>query len=148
MRAALAADVRLGALPVSELVKAHPELDSVPHLEMLGPDRRVAVAGRARSMGYDPIPDLLKVHCPVLVVLAENDANVPVDESIRRFETVAAARPAGQFHIEVIAGATHLFRREGAGPASDLPREPATADDYLTGYLDLMADWIAAKSGA
>lgn len=141
------ADAALERLAVPEFVKERPELDSVPRFDRPPLSGSLdAIAGSSPDMDYDPIPVLMDLKCPALVVLAENDANVPPDESFRQFRLVAKSRPG--VRVEVLAGAGHSFtatpvsERDGA----DLLRRPLTRDEYYPGYLDVMAGWLAEAS--
>jgi pimeloyl-ACP methyl ester carboxylesterase len=142
------ADAALEAIAVPEFVKERPELDSVPHFDrppLNGP--LDALAGDSPDMAYDPIPTLVSLRCPTLVVLAEHDANVPPDESLRQFELVAKSRP--DVHVEVLAGAGHSFTATAISErdGSELLRRPLRQEQYYPGYLDFMATWLAAVTG-
>jgi dienelactone hydrolase len=144
LAAVIGADAALGGIAVPEFVRERPELDSVPHFDrppLNGP--LDALAGDSPDMAYDPIPTLMSLRCPTLVVLAEHDANVPPDESLRQFRLVAKSRP--DVRVEMLSGAGHSFT---ATPVSErnggeLFRRPLTRDEYYPGYLDLMAGWLA-----
>jgi dienelactone hydrolase len=147
LAAAIRGNRELAELPVPEFVKANPLLSSVPPFDSpLLASPGATVPGASPEMGYDPIPSLESVSCPVLVVMAEHDANVPVAESVRRFESVAAGR-AAEFRVEVIPGAQHSFTVAGYTDRDGM-REPLTAEQFLPGYLAQMAQWIAATAGA
>ncbi|MEP6870220.1 MAG: alpha/beta hydrolase [Anaerolineaceae bacterium] len=144
----LSADESLAALPVSPLVRDFPQFDPVPHLERPPGNRlRAEMGGALPEMAYDPVPALERVRCPVLAVLAENDQNLPVPESVARFETVAAGRSPGAFQIEVLESADHLFSANGEG-ADDSHLRPRDAADFRPGFLEMMADWMAERTGA
>lgn len=145
----LGADTTLRALPIPDFVKADPNLDSIPPLDRFPPRELLArIAGARPDLGYDPISSLAGLSCPVLVVLAERDANVPVAESVLRFEALARARPPGDVTVVVLPGADHTFTSpaaSGEAPA-DVPGAPRTADQFISGYLRLMAQWMAAHA--
>jgi len=138
--ATIRADRRLDALPVPDFVKANPVLDSVPRVDSpMFAALKAHMGGTSPDMAYDPIPTLGALHCPVLVVLAEHDENVPVAASLLRFESVAQTNAA--FRIEVIPGAGHTFDA-GMAEYTNVPR-PASA--FIPGYLELMGGWMAAQ---
>lgn len=144
------ADTKLEALPVPAFVMANPLLDSVPRFDRPPLDGDLAsMAGTVPSMAYDPVPDLRKLRWPTLVVLAENDENLPVSESVRIFSDLARSRPVGEFEVVVVQGVGHAFTRQPMadrdGGASPLP---LTAADFAPGYLDTMASWLARRLGA
>lgn len=139
--AASAADERLQALPLTPFLRDHPEFDPVPRFEspLLTAPRRLA--GTLPDMAYDPVSDLAAVRCPVLVVLAGDDENVPVAASLERFRAASEARGGEPFLIEVVAGANHAFsRRPDASPG------PLAGDAFLPGYLEGMARWAASRT--
>ncbi|MEO9253981.1 MAG: alpha/beta hydrolase [Tepidiformaceae bacterium] len=141
----LGGDQALAAMPMSALVRDNPQFDPVPHVDRRPwNDLRAAMGGVMPEMAYDPIPALENVQCPVLVVLAENDQNLPVQESVARFRGVAALRPAAAFRIEIMEGADHLFSAPGA-LAEDSHLRAREAADFRPGFLALMADWMAGQ---
>ena len=149
LRAIIEADPKLQALPIPEMVRARPELDSVPRFDspMLA-NLREAAKGANPDMGFDPIPALQQVTCPILAVLAEFDANVPMAESVARFAEVAASRKGAEFRIEVLPGAGHEFARGTLSNASnpDWATRPRRREEFREGYLELMAGWIAGHA--
>ena len=138
----LKADSRLHELPVPEMVKANPALDSVPRFESaLFQDIKGRLGGLNPDMAFDPIPSLRAVTCPVFIVLAEHDANLPTPESARRFGEVARERGDGSVRVEVMPGVGHEFGIAGAFPTS-----PPARADFVSGYLEMMANWLAAAA--
>lgn len=137
-------DSALDNIEVPDFVRERPELDSVPRFDrppLSGPPE--ALAGTSPDMGYDPIPVLMRLSCPTLIVLAENDANTAPMDSLARFELVRSGRPG--VRVEVLPGADHQFSASGGRPRT--PGTVRTVADYYPGYLDLMAGWIAEVTG-
>ena len=145
---AIRADPAVAALPVSDLVKANPRLDSVPRFGTPAfDDIRGRLGGISPDFAFDPIPVLEQLSCPVLVVLAEEDANVPLALSLPRFEAVARAK-RGSFEVRVLSGADHLFSSPeyAARSAGESIHPPRKAADYRADFLAPMAQWVAVQS--
>ena len=148
LAATLGEDRQLAGLPTPEFVRANPLLDSVPRLG------RDPVAGaksyfpdRRPDMGYDPIPRIEQLRCPVLIVLAEHDANLPMSLSLPRFEALAA-RPRTDRTVRVLPGADHLFSRRPTSEREDpeVLRRPRDRSEFASGYMELMAGWLSDRA--
>ena len=150
LRAVIEADAVIPTLEPSALVLADPRFDPVPRFDTpLLADPRTALRGLAPEMGYDPMPALQSLRCPVLVVLAEDDEALPMALTVPRFEALAAARGDGSFRVEVLPGADHAFRSDAYRARTDryTAHAPRTAADLRPGYLELMADWMQSVTG-
>jgi dienelactone hydrolase len=140
-------DPQLAALRVPDFVRDRPELDSVPRFDSpLFKNLKTRSKGSAAHMGYDPIPSLARVRCPILIVEAEGDANVPVPQSLARFAALAA-NPNVNLTVEVIPGTDHLFSKDQLSERSnpEVLLEPRTAAQFTDGYLSLMTNWMAEQ---
>jgi pimeloyl-ACP methyl ester carboxylesterase len=138
----IGADAALDALPVPEMVKSNPMLDAIPRFDSPNlRDLKEQGAGRVPGMGFDPIPSLRKVACPVHIVLAEHDHNLPTPESARRFGEVATERGDGSLTVEIVPDVDHRFGL--VGDFLMIPKRP----DFVAGYLEGMAKWMAAVEG-
>lgn len=144
-RTVIEADEALAALPITDLARSNPNFHPVPPFASPLVANLRENRGSVPELGYDPVPSLAKLACPVLVVLAEDDANVPMSLSLPKFEGLAAARRDGSFRVEVLPGADHLFSSEAYRPFADQAtlHPPLRAEDYRPGYLELMAHWMA-----
>lgn len=141
-RAVIEGDSALAELPVSDMVRAMPWLDSVPRFgSAMFQGLRAERGATNPDMGFEPLPALRNVHCPILAVLAENDENLPSTESARRFAELAAERPPGAFTVHVIPGVGHQF-----GVDVRFPPVPPRRSDFVDGYLRLMAGWLRANT--
>jgi pimeloyl-ACP methyl ester carboxylesterase len=143
-------DEVLQRLPTPEFVKASPYLDSVPRFDHpLFQDFKTRLKGLNPGMGFDPIPVLEVLECPVLIVLAEADKNLPAKESFRVFEALAARKRAGQIRIEMLPDTDHSFSRGGASDREnpELFSTPRREEDFRKGYLQLMTNWAAENVG-
>ncbi len=146
LKATMESDAHLQGLPVTEMVRRDPALDSIPRMDSpILANLRTTAKGINPGMGFDPIPALRKVTCPVLAVLAEHDRNLPTAESVARFAEVAASRKGTEFRIEVLPGASHQFTREVSPSVStdENVLRPKAREEFREGYLELMAGWMA-----
>jgi hypothetical protein len=89
-----------------------------------------------RCQDHDPVPDALRLRCPLLAVFGGADELVSVADSTRLFS--AAACHPGRCHraaltVEVFPGASHRIQ---VGADADM----------APGYLDILARWINAKA--
>lgn len=142
------ADEALQRLRTPEFVKASPYLDSVPRFDHpIFQDFKTRLKGLNPGMGFDPIPVLEVLECPVLIVLAEADKNLPAQESLRLFEALAARKRAGQFRIEMLPDTDHSFSGGGISDreSPELFSTPRSEEDFRNGYLQLMTAWAAEK---
>jgi pimeloyl-ACP methyl ester carboxylesterase len=146
--AIIAADPAIAALPLSDLVKANPQLDSVPRFgSPMFADLKTSLRGISPDFAFDPIPVLERLTCPVLIVLAEHDANVPIAASQPRFEALARARP-GSVEVRVLPGADHRFSSPeyAARTSGQTVHPPRKAIDYRPDFLGPVAGWVSRLS--
>lgn len=146
LRAVIESDTRLAQQPVSPLAKTHPNLDAVPRFDGMLSDVR-ALGGSAPDFGFDPMPVLRSLTCPILIVEAENDSNLPIGASLEHFRRLADARP-GEVILRIVAGANHSFTtaQYSASHPENNVHGPLTAGDFLPGYLEAMGEWMATAS--
>ena len=92
------------------------------------------------NFGYDPVPVLERVKCPLLIIFGGKDSDVPLEESLRRL--VPALNGAGNRSvIEIFPNAGHDLRVEPSkGEPWDFPR-------FAPGYLELLASWVKLQTG-
>ena len=88
------------------------------------------------QMGYDPLPALERVKCPVLAIFGELDTLTPVNETIANYRAGFAKTSNQNTAIHVFPKADHA-----------LLVWPGTADKahwpiLAAGYVDLVTQWI------
>ena len=88
------------------------------------------------QMGYDPMPALENVKCPVLAIFGELDTLTPVAESIDNYRRGLAKAANKDVTIRVFSNADHALL-VWPGPA-DRAHWPTLA----AGYVEMMTDWI------
>jgi pimeloyl-ACP methyl ester carboxylesterase len=91
---------------------------------------------------YDPAPALQKVACPVLALFGELDNQVPPGLNREPMEKALRAGGNNDWQIKVLPKANHLFLPSVTGNPAEYP---AMEKQFVPGFLDLMADWIARR---
>ena len=87
------------------------------------------------NFGYDPVPVLERVKCPLLIIFGGKDTDVPLEESLRRL-VPALHGAGGRSVIEIFPNAGHDLRVEPSkGEPWDFPR-------FAPGYLELLPSWV------
>ncbi len=96
-----------------------------------------AHASWERLSSYEPAPDLARLRCPLLAVLAAEDRSTPTELTAQAFRQ--SARPAGAppFDVRVLAGVGHELLEF---PPSGLPRLPPD-------YPALVVQWVKSVVG-
>jgi pimeloyl-ACP methyl ester carboxylesterase len=88
------------------------------------------------QMGYDPMPALENVTCPVLAIFGELDTLTPVPETLENYRTGLAKAGNTNGIIRIFSNADHALL---VWPrATDQDHWPVLAP----GYLAMMTDWI------
>jgi pimeloyl-ACP methyl ester carboxylesterase len=87
-------------------------------------------------MGYDPMPALEKVTCPVLAVFGELDTLTPVDETTRNLRDGLQKAKNRDVTIKVFPNADHALL---VWPG---PNDQAHWPTLAVGYVDTLLDWI------
>jgi pimeloyl-ACP methyl ester carboxylesterase len=87
-------------------------------------------------MGYDPMPGLEKVTCPVLAVFGEIDALTPVAETTANYRNGLGQAGNKDVTIKVFPSADHALL------VWPKPNDQAHWPVLAAGYLDAMTSWI------
>ena len=85
------------------------------------------------AVDYDPQAALRKVQCPLLGIFGEVDDLVPASASAAIYRRELSASGNADFLTKVFRSADHRIKVNG---------------ELAPGYLDLMTDWIRARTGA
>jgi len=88
------------------------------------------------QMGYDPMPALARVKCPILAVFGELDTYTPVTQTIANYRTGAAKSGNRDCTLKVFPNADHSLL------VWPKPNDPAHWPVLAAGYLDTMKRWI------
>jgi hypothetical protein len=87
--------------------------------------------------GFDPVPVLEKVHCPVLAVLGARDTFVPAEKSARIWREALAKAGNEGVTIRVFPDGDHSLIACKSGGL----KETARARNFVPGYFDTLRDW-------
>jgi pimeloyl-ACP methyl ester carboxylesterase len=86
-----------------------------------------------RKQGHDPIPDVLRLRCPLLAIFGGADELVPIADSIGLFGTAAChpdRHPQATLTIEVFPHANHRIQ---------------IGTDLAPGYLESVGRWVTGR---
>lgn len=93
------------------------------------------------QMGYDPLPALERVNCPILAVFGELDISSPVAQTTANYRKAAAKSGNSDYTLKVLPNADHSLL------VWPKPADPAHWPVLAPGYLDTMRNWIHARVG-
>ncbi|MGQ0760819.1 MAG: alpha/beta hydrolase family protein [Acidobacteriota bacterium] len=99
------------------------------------------LSGFRSQIDFDPAKTWEQVHCPVLVLLGELDANVPSKASAAIMERGLKSGGNRDYSVRVLSKANHgLFEAEtGYSPEWPLLKR------YVPGYMDGITDWLRKR---
>ena len=93
---------------------------------------------------YDPVPTLAKVKRPVLVIIGENDLQVPPAENLPRIEQALRRGGNTDFRVMRLARLNHLLQTSRTG----LPLEYAQIEETIApAALEAISGWIREHTG-
>jgi pimeloyl-ACP methyl ester carboxylesterase len=81
---------------------------------------------------YEPVEPLERIRCPILAIFGEADVLVPVDVSVKIFESAQASAPNRDITTVVFPGADHRIKIDG---------------EFAPGYFEAITDWIWDRIG-
>ena len=97
--------------------------------------------GLRRQIDFDPATTWEEVHCPVLALLGESDANVPSKVSAAIMEGGLKKSGNKEYTIRILPKANHgLFEAE-TGYSTESPR----LTRYVPGYMDGITQWLLKR---
>ena len=93
-------------------------------------------------LSYDPAPTLVKVKCPVLVLIGENDVQVPPEENVRAIRRALVAGGNTDHTAIIPPRLNHFYQTSVTG----LPDEYARIEEtFAPTVLELMTGWILKR---
>ena len=93
------------------------------------------------QMGYDPMPALQGVKCPILTVFGELDMSTPVAQTTANYAKAVATSGNTDYTLKVFPNADHALL------VWPKPGDTAHWPILAPGYLDTMRDWINKRVG-
>ncbi|MDQ1292203.1 MAG: Hydrolase 4 protein [Actinomycetota bacterium] len=101
----------------------------------------------ARVAGYDPVPVLAAIRCPLLALYGQDDVFIPVEESLRVLERTLAASRHEDHDMVVVPHADHGLRIfTGDGP-TQLVYGHYSPGEIAPGVLELIVTWLDRRIG-
>jgi dienelactone hydrolase len=91
-------------------------------------------------MRHDPLVEVKKIRVPVLFIYGGADPWVPVPESVKRLDALAAAQPNVEYRV--IAGANHTMQRLAKEDMAFDPVALKAARPDTPQYFMVLADWL------
>lgn len=96
-------------------------------------------------LAYDPRPNLMKIHVPVLAINGDKDLQVPPKEDLEGIEQALKDGGNKDYKIVLLPNLNHLFQTTKTGA----PSEYAQIEETLApAALQTMGDWIVAHTTA
>ena len=117
---------------VAFLPQVPPPLDS---------EKNSFLNGLKRQIDFDPAQTWEQVHCPVLVLLGELDANVPVKASAPIMERGLKKAGNRDYSIRILPKANHGLFEAHTGYTPEWP----LLKRYVPGYMDGITDWLSKR---
>lgn len=91
-----------------------------------------------RINSFEPAPVLMKVTCPILVILGERDTITPVPETIANIEKALNESKNKNYKVTVFPKGNHSLLEAETGGEKERPYLKNT----VASYYDVMTDWI------
>jgi uncharacterized protein len=96
------------------------------------------LSGLRKQIDFDPASVWQQVHCPVLVLLGELDANVPAKKSADIIKRQLEKGGNRDHTIKILPRANHGLFESQTGYSIEWPR----LTRYVPGYMDGITDWL------
>jgi dienelactone hydrolase len=91
---------------------------------------------------YEPAAVLSRIRVPVLAIGGSLDQQVPSDENLPAIRTALSGNPDAT--VKELPGLNHFFQTAVTGALGEYDQIPET---FAPGAMDLIAEWILARSG-
>ncbi len=95
-------------------------------------------------VGYDPVPTLSKVKCPVLAINGEKDLQVPPETNLPLIRKALAAGGNKNFEADELPGLNHLFQTAKTGGIGEYSEIEETMSPVA---MEKVASWILKVAG-
>ncbi len=93
-------------------------------------------------LSHEPLLDLSKVRCPMLILNGEKDLQVDAAQNIPPIEETLKKAKHQDYTIKVLPGLNHLFQHSETGSTSEYGNLTET---FSPEALELMGSWIAKR---
>jgi alpha-beta hydrolase superfamily lysophospholipase len=88
---------------------------------------------------YDPAPDIESISCPVLILFAGKDMQVPVSLNKDPMEAALMKDGVRNFDTFIFPDANHLFQKADTGMYDEYAKLPK---EFVDGFLVTISQWI------
>ena len=89
------------------------------------------------NAGFDPVPVLRQVRCPVLAIFGERDTLVPPKPSADIWRTTLKEAGNRDVTVKLFTDGDHGLRETSGGTLKDL----ATSRGFVPGYFEMQRTW-------
>lgn len=114
----------------------------LPHVPTpLDSEKNSYLNGLRRQIDFDPAKIWEQVHCPVLVLLGEHDANVPSKASAALIERGLKNAGNPDFTVRILSTGNHGLFESKTRYNTEWPR----LRRYVPGYMNGITDWLRKR---
>ena len=94
-------------------------------------------------LSYDPLPDLKKTRCPVLVLYGEKDLQVPPKINMPMVQKAMAEAGNSQADVRQLPGLNHFFQHAYTGSPTEYA---AIEETFSPDALKMIGDWVFGRT--
>lgn len=125
---------------LKELVEMSGMGASIPSEALEGQIRAMSSPWFRYFLGYDPLPALEKVNCPVLALFGEKDLQVPPQENLLALKKALEDGGDQDVTVKELPGLNHLFQHCNTGSPTEYG---AIEETFSPEALRMIGDWVA-----
>ena len=93
------------------------------------------------NAGFDPVPALRQVRCPVLAIFGARDTLVPAKQSADIWRATLKGAGNKDVTIKIFADGDHGLKESSGGMLKDLP----TSRGFVPGYFEMQRKWALKR---
>ena len=125
---------------LKELVEMSGMGASIPSEALEGQIRAMSSPWFRYFLGYDPLPALEKVNCPVLALFGEKDFQVPPQENLPALKKALEDGGDQDVTVKEFPGLNHLFQHCNTGSPTEYG---AIEETFSPEALRMIGNWVA-----
>ena len=131
---------QISSLP-EEHLKTLGDLDELLEKQYLIKTQTILLPWTKWYFGYDPMPALSEVQCPVLAIFGGKDTQVLLEANHDAIENALKAGKS-DYKIKIYPDANHLFQKAETGQADEYGRLPK---EFIDEFLNETILWMESK---